>query len=330
MNILAYHPNQPYTIQDQIELEHQFARNITARIGYAGSRGIHLVGTVNDIDNPVPQTLPNGQLYFPAGGTLANPAFASIGLRTTSFDSVYHSLNIGVQARILTGLQLQGKFTWSKSIDDNSTAVINDFYTDQDTANLYNIGQNRGPSDFDTPFVFAVNFIYQVPGPKASLAKAVLGGWQMEGTFQAQSGNPFNPLVGFDNENLGGSSSAPGERPNLVPGQPLILGNPAQYFNPLAFSLPANGTVGNVGRNILRGPGLVILNLGADKIVWKRERQSLRFRGEIFNVGNHPNFQIPATTALFDSTGNRLGGVGQITATTTSSRQIQLSLRYSF
>ena len=157
-----------------------------------------------------------------------------------------------------------------------------------------------------------------------------MGGWQLDGTFQAQSGNPFSPTVGFDNANLGGSSSASAERPNLVLGQPLILGGPHQYFNPLAFSLPAAGTMGNLGRNALLGPGLVILNLGLDRTFFVREKQSFQIRAEAFNIANHPNFQIPSGTSLFDSTGGRLGGVGAITTTTTSSRQIQLSARYSF
>lgn len=330
MNVLAYHPNQPYVIQDQIVLEHQFGHAIVAQIGYAGSRGVHLVGSVNDIDNPVPQTLPNGQLYFPPNSTPVNPAFSTIGLRTTSFDSVYHSLNIGGQIKVLKSLQIQSKFTWSKSIDNNSTAVMDDFYSNQTTSSLYNLSKNRGPSDFDTPFVFATNFLYRAPSPESRLAKLVAGGWALAGTIQAQSGTPFNPAVGFDNQNLGGGSSGPGERPNLVPGQPLVTGSPARYFNPLAFSLPANGTAGNLGRNVLRGPGLVVLNLAAERTLWKRERQALRFRGEVFNLANHPNFQIPSALALFDSTGSRLGGSGQITDVTTSSRQIQLSLRYSF
>jgi hypothetical protein len=103
-----------------------------------------------------------------------------------------------------------------------------------------------------------------------------------------------------------------------------------EYFNPLAYSLPANGTLGNLGRNVISGPGQVMVNLALDRTFWKREKQSFRLRGEVFNVANHPNFQMPSGISLFDSTGARLGGVGQITTTTTSSRQIQLSARYSF
>jgi hypothetical protein len=330
VQMLSYYPNQPYVFQDQLLVEHQFAPNITGQIGYAGSRGLHLEGAINNINTTQPQFLPNGQIYFPANNPLVNPAFSSIGIRTPSFDSVYDSLNAGLQMTVLKSLRIQSKFAWSKSIDDDSTAVHDDFYANLTVPTMYNFRQNRGPSDFDCPFTFATNFVYELPRSGSRTADRVIGGWQLDGTFQAQSGNAFNPTVGFDNAHLGGSSSDQGQRPNLVLGQPLITGDPAQYFNPLAFSLPAAGTYGNLGRNVLRGPGLVILNLALDRTFWKRENQSFRVRGEAFNLANHPNFQIPSETGLFDSTGARLGGVGQITDTTTSSRQIQVSVRYSF
>jgi len=330
VQMLAYRPNQPYVIQDQLVVEHEFGRNIVGQVGYAGSRGVHLEGVVNDLNTPLPQILPDGQLYFPAGARLQNPAFSSISIREPSFDSVYHSLNAGLQMTVQKNLFVQSKFTWSKSIDDDSATVLADFYSNQTAATGYDLGRNRGPSDFNCPFVFATNFIYDLPRPPSGAAKLVLGGWQLNGTVQAQSGNPFNPTVGFDNANLGGSSSANSERPNLILGQPLVLGGPQQYFNPLAFSLPAAGTMGNLGRNALLGPGLVILNLGLDRTFQVREKQAFQIRAEAFNIANHPNFQIPSGTSLFDSTGGRLGGVGAITATTTSSRQIQLSARYSF
>jgi len=330
VQMLAYRPNQPYVIQDQLVVEHQFGRGIVAQVGYAGSRGVHLEGVINNLNTPLPRTLPDGQLYFPAGAPPQNPAFSSISIREPSFDSVYHSLNAGLQVTVQKNLFVQSKFTWSKSIDDVSAAVLADFYSNSSVPDGYDFGANRGQSDFNCPFVFATNFIYDLPRPASGAARLVLGGWQLDGTFQAQSGNPFSPTVGFDNANLGGSSSASAERPNLVLGQPLILGGPHQYFNPLAFSLPAAGTMGNLGRNALLGPGLVILNLGLDRTFFVREKQSFQIRAEAFNIANHPNFQIPSGTSLFDSTGGRLGGVGAITTTTTSSRQIQLSARYSF
>ncbi len=330
VQMLDYRPNQPYVIQVQVRVEHEFRRNMTGQMEYAGSRGIHLEGPISNINTPQPQYLANGQLYFAATAPLLNPAFSSITTRTSAFDSVYHSLNAGIQITVFRSFRVQSKFTWSKSIDDNSSAVLTDFYAGETVPTMYNLRQNRGPSDFDCPFVFAGNFIYDLPQVGTHLAQRVFGGWQLDGTFQAQSGNPFNPLVGFDNANLGASSSAAGERPNLVLGQPLVTGGPQNYFNALAFSLPSAGTLGNLGRDVLSGPGLINFNLALDRTFWKRENQSVRIRVEAFNVANRPNFQIPSGTSLFDSTGARLGGVGQITATTTSSRQIQLSARYWF
>jgi hypothetical protein len=327
---LVYRPNQPYVIQDQVVVEHEFEHNIVGQIGYAGSRGVHLEGLINNLNTPLPQILPGGQLYFSLTALLQNPAFGAISTRSTDFDSTYQSLNTGLRMTLHNSLRVQSKFTWSKSIDDASAAVLADFYSNQPVATGYNLRQNRGPSDFNCPFVFATNFIYDLPRPESRAARLAFGGWQLDGTLQAQSGNPFNPNVGFDNANLGSSSSYEAERPNLVLRQPLITGTVQQYFNPLAFSLPAPGTLGNLGRNVLLGPGLVMLNLAADRTFWKRENQSFRLRGEMFNVVNHPNFQMPSGTGLFDSTGGRLGGVGEITATTTTSRQIQLSARYTF
>jgi hypothetical protein len=322
VGILSYRPNQPYVIQDQLRVEHDFGRGIVGQIGYAGARGIHLEGQISNLDTPQPQLLPNGQMYFSAQAPLVNPAFSAISIHATAFDSVYHSLNAGLQMTLLKSLRVQSKFTWSKSIDD--------FYANESIPTMYNLRQNRGPSDFDCPIVFAMNFIYDLPRPASRLAKLVFGGWQLDGTLLAQSGNPFDPTVGFDNANLGSSTTAQGERPDLILGQPLINGSVQQYFNPLAFSLPAAGTLGNLGRNVLRGPGLLMLNLALDRTIYKREKHSFHLRGEVFNALNHPNFQLPSGTGLFDSTGARLGGAGQITATTTSSRQIQLAARYSF
>jgi len=151
--------------------------------------------------------------------------------------------------------------------------------------------------------------------------------------LQVQTGPPFSPSVGFDRARLsGGGPSDLQQRPVFAPspGQKVILESPARWFDPLAFALPPAGMYGNLGRNALRGPGLAVLDLAAHKILWRREGQNLRLRAEAFNLTNHPNFQIPSGLTIFDSSLNRVGSAGQITATTTTSRQIQLALRYEF
>jgi hypothetical protein len=329
-NTLPYRPSQPYAALYQLFIQHDLGHRTIVEAGYSGSRGIHLVGYVNNVNTTTPHFLSDGQIYFPAGAEPINPAFSTIALHTTNFDSHYNSLSIDGHTALTKGLHVQGKFGWSHSIDDDSVAMHSDSYNAVNVPTVFDYAANRGSSDFDCRLTFAANFTWELPRPQSRAANAVLGGWEMDGLAQAQSGNPFNPTVGFDNAHLLGSGDQ-GQRPNLVlTSQPIITGNPSQYFNPLAFSLPPSGYYGNLGRNVFTGPGLVMVSLALERDFLKAERHALRIRVEGFNVVNHPNFQIPSGIGLFDSTGARLGTAGQITATTTSSRQLQLSARYTF
>jgi len=330
LNGIAYRPSQPHVVQYQLDIQHEVGHATVLEAGYSGSRGIHLVGNIKNLDTTTPEFLPNGQIYFPANNPPVNPAFSAITMRTTNIDSHYNSLIADVRTTLARTLHLQGKFVWSHSIDDDSVAIHDDSYNSELLPTVYNFADNTGSSDFDCRLVFAANFTWDLPGVQARGFRPVLSGWSLDGLMQAQSGNPFNPTVGFDNAHLLGNGDS-GQRPNLVAiDGPIITGNPAQYFNPLAFSLPPSGYLGDVGRNVFTGPGLVIVSLALEREFLKSERRALRIRAEAFNVANHPNFQVPSGIGLFDSTGARLGTAGQITATTTSSRQMQLSARYSF
>jgi hypothetical protein len=343
---LSYRPSQPYVAQYQIMIQHDLGHGTVVEVGYSGSRGIHLEGDISNINTTKP-VVPNasgcnaanppysngGPICFPTSAVPnpINPAFSVMGMRITDFDSHYNSLVTDARAKLANGLHVQGKFVWSHSIDDDSVAIHDETYTAEKVPTMYNYAANRGSSDFDCRLAFAANFTWELPRPRSRAANAVLGGWELDGLMQAQSGNPFNPTVGFDDAHLLGGTSDQGQRPNLVlTGQPIVTGNPSQYFNPQAFSLPAPGYYGNLGRNVLTGPGLVMVSLALERDFLKTEKRALRIRVEDFNVANHPNFQIPSGTSLFDSTGARLGTAGQITATTTSSRQLQLSARYTF
>ena len=160
----------------------------------------------------------------------------------------------------------------------------------------------------------------------------MLNGWELHGLTQWQAGNPFAPSVGFDQANLRPGFGDVGQRPDLAvaPGAEIVLGDPSRYFDPLAFSLPEPGYLGTLGRGTLIGPGLFTLDLAVHKQFRINERQSLRFRAEMFNVTNRPNFQIPSSQELFREGGGRVGSAGRITQTTTGSRQVQLALRWEF
>jgi hypothetical protein len=177
-----------------------------------------------------------------------------------------------------------------------------------------------------------VNFFYQLSPARTGALGLLLGGWELYGTAQAQDGPWFNPTVGFDRARLKGQTTDLGQRPNFVatPGAPVVLGDPQRWFDPFAFGLPVAGYYGNLGRNTVNGPGLGVMNAALHKVIWKREAQNLRLRLECFNLTNHPNFQVPSSVSLFDSTGGRVGAAGRITETTTTARQVQVAVRWTF
>ena len=101
------------------------------------------------------------------------------------------------------------------------------------------------------------------------------------------------------------------------------------FFDPCAFSLPAAGMYGNLGRNTIIGPGVADIDLALEKIFKPSEKADVTFRAEMFNIMNHANFGLPNITALAAS-GAANPSAGVITSTTTSSRQIQFALRINF
>ncbi len=108
---------------------------------------------------------------------------------------------------------------------------------------------------------------------------------------------------------------------------PLILGGPNQYFNPNAFIVPANGTYGNVGRDVLIGPGIATVDFSALKNTKVTEKLKLQIRGEFFNVLNHTNFATPNTIVFSSDALGPSPTAGVITATSSSSRQIQIGAK---
>ncbi len=108
----------------------------------------------------------------------------------------------------------------------------------------------------------------------------------------------------------------------------MIVGKPDQWFDPKAFVLPLQGTFGNVSRGALRGPGLFMLDSSLLKRVRISEGLNLQFRAEAFNVLNHPNLSYPNEVVFQGAEYSPAGGV--ITATATTSRQIQFALKLLF
>lgn len=329
---MAYDVNQPYVAQFQGGIERQVGPHLVVKLGYAGSRGVHLLGVIGNINTTQPQVLPDGRLYFPPGGIRVNPAFAGISWRATRFNSFHHSLSAGIERRSRGGLAFQANYVWGKTLDETSNSLQTDYDVTDLLPTVYNFRQNRGPADFDQRQVFNANLSCQVPFRGNGAARRALGDWEVHLLAKAATGNPFAPSVGFDRARLLASRGDLGQRPDFAgtPGDRIILGDPVRYFDPLAFSLPEAGFHGNLGRGTLTGPGLFTLDAALHKVLWRNDRHSLRLRIEAFNATNHPNFKIPSGLFLFDSSLQRLGSAGRITETSTSARQMQLALKWAF
>lgn len=208
-------------------------------------------------------------------------------------------------------------YTWSHNLDNTGGFQ-----------NPYNLHSAYGNSTLNIPQVFTASVIYSVPlfGGRG-LTHTLLGGWKISDMTTLQCGSSLN--VGITGSNLG-----PITRPNIVgtitypkTWKPTVYGSNAFWFNPgtaaaPVFARPANGYYGNAGAGVLRGPGVEVSNMALYKDFDIRERLTVQFRAEYFNVFNHTNPNNPGTT--FNS-----GTFGVITAAQ-QPRTGQLALKVKF
>jgi len=220
------------------------------------------------------------------------PTFTRIDLVSANGISNYNSLQLQFKRRLAQGLQALASYTFAKSLDEVSDESIIDF---QAPSTKLNPRLDYGPSTFDVRHSFSTALSYTLLPPlKNALTRAALRGWGVDMLVQARSSTPVNILTGRD---LFGLGFATVSRPNLVPGQPLILNNPAVaggvQFNPAAFAVPPTGVQGNLGRNVLRGFAVGQVDLSLRRDFALHERLKLQFRADAFNLFNHPNFANP-------------------------------------
>jgi len=155
-------------------------------------------------------------------------------------------------------------------------------------------------------------------------------GWTASAIIGAQSGFPFTPQLGYNPTGNGDTRNPvrPDWNPNFH--GTLYPRTPQQWFNPEAFLPPAAGTYGNVRRNSLVGPELTNLDLSASKNTRLTERMGLQFRAELFNVLNHSNFLTPNEVVYTSATSGISPTAGVISATSTTSRQVQFGAKLQF
>lgn len=278
-----------YTQHWNLNLQQQLGSKTVAELAYVGSKGTKLLAS-RDINQPAASTQ---QPNLPR-----NPLFGEITQQESSAASNYHSLQARLQQRLTAGLSLLGSYTFGKSID-NASGIFSSTGDPNYPQNSFNLTAERGRSGFDIRHRFSLSYSYDLPfgKEKTGIEKALLSGWQTYGVITLQTGRPFTValLPEFDNSNTGISNLGflGNDRPNLV-GQ-ARLSNPTveKWFNTTAFVVPRFGSFGNAGRNILDGDGYQNVNFSLLKNTTIKEKVTVQFRAEFFNLFNHPNFGLP-------------------------------------
>jgi Carboxypeptidase regulatory-like domain/TonB dependent receptor-like, beta-barrel len=341
---LYVEPNPPrsYVIQYNLSVQREITPSATVMIAFAGSRGIHLMGRNDNVNEVLPTQTAAGLAWpLPIGsGTRLNPNWARLAASVYNGNSFYDAFELQVVKRMSHGLQAQAAYTWGKSIDDGSVVADSGEFLNsvQTPYNFFDKKLNRGPSDFNVAQNLVINVLWNVPTPASwsgGPARWLSSGWQLGGIYTATSGTPFTPILGCNVLGDPACSSLP-DHPNRVvgPGCNTLSnpGNPNQYIKLqcLAFPNPSN-ILGNLGRNTVVGPGLSDLDFSVIKDTPVRrvsENFKVEFRAEFFNIMNRANFQLPLDNlTVFDGSGNPVPFAGLIDATATSSRQIQFGLK---
>ena len=265
----------PRTYEWNVTLEESLGTSQVFSVAYVGGRGRDLLRSEN-FANP-------------------NPDYSLVELVTNNGFSSYDSLQCAFTRKLAHGFQAYASYTFAHSIDNASsdlTSVI--------PAQFVKTYLDKGSSDFDVRHTFNGAFVYSVPVPNVErVVSAILHNWTVQGIFRAQSALPFdvlaaNPQVPSDPRFY---STA---RANIVPGQAFYLYSSnfpgGMAANPAAFTVLNTGqTQGDLGRNWLRGFGLTQLDFSLMRRFGLKDRATLEFRVEAFNIFNHPNFANPST-----------------------------------
>jgi len=329
----------PYMMRYHSTLQRALTRNLIFRVGYVGSRGVHLP-RVGDINVPGPlREEADGRLFFGTSRAVRpNPRFDRVRYTSTDANSFYNAFQVGLSRRWDRGVQFDANYSYSRSIDDasgyrrsftNSVADVPPYYDDRT--------MEQGLSNFHIAHHAVLGYTWNLPFGHGSggLASLLLRNWRTSGILTLSSGYPFTVNVSFD---IANNAIREGHRPDLAPGASSnpVLGGPNSYFDVSAFKLQEPGYLGNLGRNTLIGPGYASLDMMLMRKASLFTGHSLEMRLEAFNVLNRANFAAPQNSGtggviLFnDPSGVPVGNAARIFSTVGASRQLQLGLRWAF
>lgn len=372
IGIRAYAPG--YKVPERIlsytaSLQQQVWGGAILQLAYVGSQGRNLF--LRSIANKVTGVTMNPTTGVGTAIREFGNQFGEIDYKTTGGNDNYNSLQTTLNRRFSRGLTLGAQWTYGHSI--GNTAGSNEANT---AMNPYNFAMDHGNNAFDIRHSANVSAMYELPFARNN---KYLGGWQIGGIMNGRTGLPMDiritrPDVVYRdtrNNNIvnapilangavvtvpvvnvpGGGNSRDVRVPDVVAGVNPFLNTGDRRFvvNPAAFSTPAPGTFGNLGRGALHGPGLTQFDLTLHKKFTFKERLVSEFRFEAYNLFNRANFANPVVRLnnVLGTGANQLqpgqaynattaGSFGTVLQTVESAvglgaqRQVQLSLRFSF
>ncbi len=295
------HQKTPEMYQWNFAIQRELARDMSLEVAYVGNKGTHL-------EQVIPQNLPRisstdlrtFQLRRP------NPLLGTGSYYDNSNNSNYNALEVKLEQRFSHGVNFLLGYSWSKAIDEGSNDQGGDAIN-----NPFNLASMRGRSNFDVgqrlvlsggwelPFGKGRTYLSSTPRP----LDAIIGGWQLGGIFTVQGGFPFTPSMSSDPANVG---FAYARRPDVVGTGRVDSCTAQRCFNIADFRVPAPFTIGNAGRNILRGPRFTNLDFSLFKNFNFTERIYLQFRAEAFNALNHTQFNNPNTNIELPASGGHI------------------------
>jgi len=339
-------PKRNYVLQWNLNVQYQLTQSLAAMVAYVGSRGVHQPFRVDEADLIIPTKTPAGYLWpqVDANGNLTsgpnagnppdpiNPKFGSVRGMFYEGRSYFNALELQLAKRMSHGFQVQGTYTWGKSIDTSSATLAGDAFGNSiSSLNYFDMKLTRGLSDFNVGRTLVLNGTWEVPTAKSlpGPARWLTDGWELGLIFTVSDGVPFTATWGTGGDPANTLSSDDFAYPNRLggPGCTTLTnpGHPENYIKTQCFTIPTapnpgfwsancdpappsvGGPIdpnslqcfnlrGNAGRNILVGPGITNLDFSVFKnnhIKRISENFNVQFRLEMFNIMNHPNFAPP-------------------------------------
>jgi hypothetical protein len=330
----AWDPNlrPQFTQQYNVFVEYLLGTRSSINVGYVGNKSKYLVTPIEG-NQPLPgvgDPSTWGSLQSRRPLFQFNPLITNISTTASRGRANYNALQTTFKQRLWNGLDFVANYTLSDAKSNNLG-----YYGSSNVAsegaypvNSYDIEANYGPAFFDAKHIFSLAGSYEIPVGRerkyaANVSRAldaVVGGWGASFAVTAHSGYPITVQ----------DSSNPSLQATRSTVWPDLIGDPVpsdqsltHWLNRDAFRSAARGTFGNAGVGIARAPGYWNVDLSLSKRFATFGRQYLQFRGEMFNVLNHPNFGPPDRNIQSQT-------FGTITSTAGDPRIVQMVLKYYF